>query len=140
VESGPFYRELVSTTGKPQSCKVAWKHGDLTLSYHFNQQGHLQVTITPAIEVEEERLKLPKLQLITEERALALLKAGTKHHFPPTPKSGGEDGCGMKWGEPKESTSSGSREVAYWGETCNCQARKVYEGNRITELIVSSAC
>ena len=120
VESGPLYQELVSTTGKPQSCEVAWKDGDLTLSYLFNKEGRLRATITPAIEVEEERVKLPKLQPITEERALALLKAGAKHHFPPTPESSGEDGCGIKWGEPKERTSSGSRVVAYWGQTCNC--------------------
>lgn len=141
AESGPLYRELVSMTGKPRACKVAWKDGDLTLSYSFNEQGLLQVTITPALESAEERLKLPKSPSITEKRALALLKAAVKHSFPPAPgESSEEDSCGMKWSESKETTSSKSREVSYWGDTCNCQARKVYQGDRITELIVSSAC
>ena len=101
VESGPLYQELVSTTGKPQSCEVAWKDGDLTLSYLFNKEGRLRATITPAIEVEEERVKLPKLQPVTEEQALALLKAGAKHHFHPRQSRAGRTVVESSGANPK---------------------------------------
>lgn len=136
AESSPLYRELVSKTGKPQACKVTWTDQHMALSYLFNEQARLQVTTDPTIEYTEESAKLSTP--ITEEEALALLKAAAKHSF----AAFGENDCGIEWNKPSDGkpTASGSHEVSYWGGTCNCQARKVYQEHRITGLIVSSAC
>jgi hypothetical protein len=127
VESGPLYRELVSASGKPQACKVTLEKNAMTLTYLFNEEGHLQVTIDPTIEFSEEKVKLPKLPPITEEQALALLKAAEKHSF-------GENGCGIKWSKPlSKRRTPGLREVSYLGDVA-CAASKLYRGDRIAEL------
>lgn len=131
VESGPFYGELVSKTGKPTACSVTLQNGNIRLVYLFHQQGRLQATTNPDIEFSEQKVKLPSL---TEDKALTLLKAGEKDFF-------GQDGCGINWTEPsKEKTESGVPEVVYRGDTCNCQAHEVYKGSLVTELILRGAC
>lgn len=132
VESGPLYQELVSTSGKPQACKVTRedKFNEVTLTYLLNEQWRLEATINPAVEYLEQNVKLTR---ITEERALALLMAAVKHSF------GGR--CGITWSKPSERTAPGLREVFYRGNaTCRCAARKVYVGGRITELSVIRTC
>jgi hypothetical protein len=132
VESGPFYRELAGKAGKAEACVIRRDGDNIKLTYTFAEEGRLEATVNPTIEFAEQRATM---RSITEQRALALLHDAEKHTF-------GADGCGIEWREPeKEATDApGSSAVVYRGDACNCQAREVFEGGRIIELVLSSAC
>ena len=132
VESGPFYRELAGKAGKAEACAIRRDGDNIKLTYTFAEEGRLEATVNPAIEFAEQRASM---RSITEQRALALLHDAEKHAF-------GADGCGIEWKEPeKEVTDApGSSAVVYRGDACNCQAREVFEGGRITALVLRSAC
>ena len=132
TQSGPFYRELAGKAGKAEACAVSRDGDNLKLAYTFADQGHLDATLNPAIEFAEQRATM---RSITEQRALALLHDAEKHAY-------GADGCGIEWkGPEKEATDApGSSAVVYRGDACNCQAREVFEGGRITAIVLRSAC
>jgi len=132
VESGPFYRELAGKAGKSEACAIRRDGDTIKLTYTFAEEGRLEATVNPAIEFAEQRASM---RSIIEQRALALLHDAEKHAF-------GADGCGIEWKEPeKEVTDApGSSAVVYRGDACNCQAREVFEGGRITAIVQRSAC
>ncbi len=133
VESGVFYRELVSKLGNPQSCRKSIDDQNMSLSYTFRSDARLDAHFDSSIEYSEQRMQLPGL---TSDSALALLKAAEKDLY-------GANGCGIQWKRSKRETDDqhpGSSQVVYKGKTCNCQARVVYDHNAIVAVLLQSAC
>jgi hypothetical protein len=128
----PFYTELVHKLGKPLSCTAQFSNGNIAVSYEFRENGRVISRINPILELSEERLdfRVPKA------RALALLKETEKDLY-------GQSGCGVSWSRPVRKPSAerrGSREIVYRGDTCNCQAREIYDDDAIVALVLKSAC
>ena len=133
VKSGPFFKELVARLGKPVACKTAVQDGAISLVYSFRKNGRLVSRISPGIEATEQSLHL---QTISRKKAIALLKESERHSF-------GQGGCGITWNRPAEDTpgdQTGSHELVYRGEACNCQGRVLYSKGQIVGLVLRSAC
>jgi len=130
--SAPFYRELAGKSEAAASCALRRNGDNMILLYTFANGGRLQATVNPVIEFAEQRAAF---HLISEQRALALLRDAEKHAF-------GPDGCGIEWEQPEkeESAAGRSSEIVYRGDTCNCQARQLIKDGRIIALVLRSAC
>jgi hypothetical protein len=133
VEAGPFYRKMLQELGKPQSCSAKHEGDAIALSYAFPKDAHLDVRTNATIESSMLRATFSGLD---REKALALLKKGESESY-------GKDGCGIDWKRPEDETAdspAGSRATVYRGDSCNCQARILYQGNSVVALVLSSAC
>ena len=133
IETGPLYRTLVLRIGPPYDCQRTSASGALHLSYSFAKGATLTAQIDPRIEFFEQRLDFVAF---TEQEAKALLQEEEKHAF-------GTKGCGIAWQESDaEETpiSDGAREVIYRGDVCNCQARILSKGGKVSAMILRSAC
>jgi len=131
VISGPFFLAIAKQLGAPQNCtRTADGDSGLSLAYVF-ASGALTARLQPDIEFYEQRLDLRGL---SEDDAARLLRAEEKAAF--------SDGCEISWASPTTENSSidSSRTVTYRGDTCNCQAGKLYDGNTLIGLFFRSAC
>jgi hypothetical protein len=132
LTSASFYKEL-SRGGKPQSCAIGLDDGIIRLSYTFRGKASLEAQVNLGSESIELRMQVRSIGV---NRAMALLKKGEKDAF-------GKNGCGIAWDHPAEELpgeTTGSREVVYRGDACNCQARLVYAGKSLVALVLRSAC
>lgn len=113
AESGPAYRALAAASPL-RSCTATNRSGEIMLEYAFGDGGALAITRDPRIEYsnQDARFGSPAGSDVT-----ALLREVERAAF-------SSDGCGIDWAKatPLESTG-GATEQAYYGETCNCQAR-----------------
>ncbi len=133
VKAGPFYRKMLQQLGKPQSCNVKQDGDSIALSYAFRGDAHLDAQVNSTIESSQQRAEFRGLN---RERALALLKKGESDSY-------GKDGCGIDWSKPEEQSMEappGSRATVFRGDSCNCQARIVYQGKSVVAVVLSSAC
>jgi hypothetical protein len=132
VEAGPLYREAESTLGPPRGCSREADPRGLRIIYAFPQGGVLHTRVSPAIEFSEQLLMLPGLDV---HRARQLLQEAEVDAFGPA-------GCGIVWSAlPEEGKSDrGGRELAYRGETCNCQGRVVYHNGSLISILFRTAC
>jgi hypothetical protein len=133
VEAGPFYRKMRQQLGKPQSCDVKQDGDSIALSYAFRNDAHLEAQVNSTIESSRQRAEFRGL---SREKALALLKKGESNSY-------GKDSCGVDWSKPEDQSLEdppGSRATVFRGNSCNCQARIVYQGNSVVAVVLSSAC
>lgn len=132
VQGGPFYKELVRLSGRSGACQLGNEGENILLTCKFHDMGSLEARSNPAIEFSEQKIEV---QEISRKKAMALLRETEKYSF-------GPKGCSVNWNRVagSEDESNGSREVAYRGNTCNCQGRMVYRANSIVGLIWRSAC
>jgi len=133
VEAGPFYKELMSRFGKPKGCEVKVDGDNIALSYLFRENAHLDARINPTIEYSQQSVQFPG---ISDESAMALLKKGAADAF-------GQDGCGIDWSKPEDEATGdkpGAHATVFRGDSCNCQARVVYQEKAVVQLVVSSSC
>jgi hypothetical protein len=133
LKAGPFYRELLLQFGKPLSCNLEFDDGMIGLTYAFRGRVQLIARIDRKIELSEQRVQIPRMELT---KAIALLKAAERDAYRP-------NGCGITWDHPEEESSggpAGSREAVYRGATCNCQARVTSRNNYAVSLVLKSAC
>jgi hypothetical protein len=133
VEGGPFYKKMLQQLGDPQSCKAKLDGDNIWLSYAFRDDARLDARINSTIESSEQRAAFRGL---SRKEALALLKKGESNSF-------SRDGCGIDWNRPEDRAMAdlpGSRETEFRGDSCNCQARVVYQGNVVVALVLRSAC
>jgi hypothetical protein len=133
IEAGPFYKKMLQQLGKPQSCRVRQEGDAIALSYAFSKDARLEAQADAAIESSMLRATFPGLN---REKALALLKKGESDSY-------AKDGCGIDWKKPEDQSMgspAGSHATVFRGDTCNCQARIVYQGNAVVALVLSSAC
>jgi len=73
---------------------------------------------------------------LNREKALALLKKGESDSY-------GKAGCGIEWSKPEDQSMGdppGSRATVFRCDSCNCQARIIYQGDSVVALVLSSAC
>lgn len=129
IEAGPLYQALEKRLGSPRSCARSVQAGGLRLTYEFSRNGALVAHIDPRTEFSEQRVNL---QGLDEAEAKSLLQAAETNAF-------GATGCGLNWERP-EGSLGGSSEVVYRGDACNCQARIVYEDEKVIGLVLRSAC
>jgi hypothetical protein len=133
VEAGPFYRKMLQQLGKPQSCSVRQEGDSIALSYAFRDGAHLDAQVNATIESSMQRAEFRGLN---REKALALLKKSESVSY-------GKDVCGIDWSKPEDQSMGdppGSRATVFRGDSCNCQARIVYQGDSVVALVLSSAC
>ena len=133
IENGPLYQALQQRVGPPRICVRSVQDDGLRLAYKFSKSGVLVARIDPRIEFSEQRVNLKGLD---EADAKGLLQAAEANTF-------GTTGCGIAWDQPateERGTFSGSREIVYLGDACNCQARVVYDGAKVIGLVLRSAC
>jgi hypothetical protein len=132
VESGAFYRAVIRQVGKAKSCRMKLVDADTTVRYTFDGNAGLEAEIDPSIEYSEQRLQLGGTN---EKTAVTLLKEEELDSF-------GHSGCGIRWSHParEPSEAPGAVEVIYRGDVCNCQARLIYRGASIVELVFTSTC
>jgi hypothetical protein len=133
VEAGPFYKRMVQLLGKAQSCNVKQDGDSIALSYAFRNDARLDAQANSTIESSLQRAEFRGLN---REKALALLKKGESDSY-------GKDGCGIDWNKPEDQSMEdppGSRAMVFRGDSCNCQARIVYQGDSVVALVLSSAC
>jgi hypothetical protein len=133
IEAGPLYQALEQRLGPPQSCARSVQGGALRLAYEFPRNGTLVAQIDPRIEFSEQRVNLRGLE---EAEAKSLLQAAETNTF-------GATGCGINWERPvteEPGTFGGSSEVVYRGDACNCQARVVYDDEKVIGVVLRSAC
>jgi hypothetical protein len=132
VQGGPFYKELVRLSGRSGACQLGNEGENILLTCKFRDVGRFEARSNPAIEFSEQKIEV---QQISRKKALALLRETEKYSF-------GPKGCSVNWNRAadSENESNGSREVAYRGDTCNCQGRLVYRANSVVGLIWRSAC
>jgi len=133
IEAGPLYQTLKQRLGPPRSCARSVQGRALRLAYEFPRNGALVAQIDPRIEFSEQRVKLQGLE---EVEAKSLLQAAETNAF-------GATGCGINWERPvteEPGTFGGSSEVVYRGDACSCQARVVYEDEKVIGLVLRSAC
>ncbi len=133
VEAGPFYKKMLQQLGKPQSCNVRQEGDAIALSYGFVKDARLDAQADSAIESSMQRATFSGLD---REKALALLKKGESNSY-------GRKGCGIDWKRPEDETMdspAGSRATVFRGDSCNCQARILYQGDSVVALVLSSAC
>ncbi len=129
VQSGPFYRHLTRSFGRPLACTVSAKESAITLAFTFPGGAGLRSKVDSAIELSEQRMVLPS---ITTDAAVTLLKQAEKHSY-------GQKGCGISWSSPERESKDGGNGVIYRGESCNCQGRVVRRPKSV-EVVLSSAC
>jgi hypothetical protein len=132
VQGGPFYKELVRRSGKSGACQIGKEGENILLTCQFHGAARLEARSNSAIEFSEQKIEVQK---ISRKMALALLRETEKYSF-------GPKGCSVNWDRAadSENESNGSREVAYRGDTCNCQGRLVYRADSVVGLIWRSAC
>jgi hypothetical protein len=132
VQGGPFYKELVRLSGRSGACQLGNEGENILLTCQFHGAARLEARSNSAIEFSEQKIEV---QQISRKKALALLRETEKYSF-------GPKGCSVNWNRAadSENESNGSREVAYRGDTCNCQGRLVYRANSVVGLIWRSAC
>jgi hypothetical protein len=133
IEAGPLYQELQKRLGPPRSCARSVQAGGLRLAYEFPRSGALVAQIDPRTEFSEQRANI---QGLDEAEAKSLLQSAETSAFGPT-------GCGLDWERPgteEPGTYGGSSEVVYRGDACNCQARVVYDDEKVIGLVLRSAC
>jgi hypothetical protein len=126
-------QQRVQLLGKPQSCNVKQDGDSIALSYAFRDDAHLDAQADSAIESSMQRAEFRGLN---REKALALLKKGESRSY-------GKDGCGIDWNKSQDQPMGdppGSRATVFRGDSCNCQARIVYQGDSVVALVLSSAC
>jgi hypothetical protein len=138
VKLGPFYKELTRRFGTPEACKTTFDDGNINLSFTYRGDARLNAKMDSRIEFTEQRVQLSGLSAKTwsAKTGIALLKLAETNAF-------GTHGCGIEWKTPAETIAgerAGSREAVYQGDTCNCQARVIYEGGAVVGLVLSSAC
>ena len=101
--------------------------------YEFPRNGTLVAQTDPRIEFSEQRVNL---QGLDEDQAKSLLQAAEANAF-------GATGCGLDWehhSTEEPGTFGGSQEVVYRGDACNCQARVLYDDEKVIGLVLRSAC
>jgi hypothetical protein len=133
VLAGPFYKKMLQQLGKPQSCSAKQEGDAIALSYAFPKDARLDAQTNAAIESSMQKAAFPGLN---REKALALLKKGEAESY-------GKDGCGIDWKRPEDESIDdppGSHATVFRGDSCNCQARIVYQGDSVVALVLSSAC
>ena len=133
IEAGPLYHALEQRLGPPRSCARSVQAGALRLAYEFPRNGTLVAQIDPRIELSEQRVYLQGLE---DAEAKSLLQAAETNAF-------GATGCGLNWEQPiteEPGSFGGSSETVYRGDACNCQARVVYDGEKVIGLVIRSAC
>jgi len=124
---------MLRRLGKPQGCSVKLDGDNTALQYVFRRNGRLDAKMNPTIEYSEQRAEFGGL---SSEEALVLLKKGELDLF-------GREGCGIDWKQPEDQSTEnppGSHATVFRGDSCNCQARIVYQGNSVVALVLSSAC
>jgi hypothetical protein len=129
VESSPLARRL----GRAVSCEARADGGAIQLTYESSTGAKLVAHRDPALESTEQRLSERGM---TREAAVALLQRTERWAF-------GDKGCSIAWTKPPEGGAAvigGRRDLVYRGDDCNCQARLVYSGNALTEVVFLSAC
>jgi hypothetical protein len=133
VTTGPFYQELQRKFGNPKTCRLKMDEDSITLSYAFRNHARLQARVSSAIEYAEQRADLRGL---SSDKALQLLKAAEEESF-------GHHGCGMDWNKPESDAtedSPGSHAIVFRGDSCNCQARVLYQGTSVIGMVLSHSC
>ena len=133
IEAGPLYQALKQRLGPPRSCARSVQGRALRLAYEFPRNGTLVAQIDPRIELSEQRVNIQGLE---DAEAKSLLQAAETNAF-------GATGCGLNWERPvteEAGTFGGSSEVVYRGDACNCQARVVYDGEKVIGVVLRSAC
>ncbi len=133
IEAGPLYQALEQRLGPPRSCARSVQAGALRLTYEFPRNGVLVAQVDPRIELSEQRVNLQGLEEIEAKR---LLQAAEINVF-------GATGCGLNWEQTtveEPGTFGGSSEIVYRGDACNCQARVVYDDERVIGVLLLSAC
>jgi hypothetical protein len=133
VKLGPFYKELTRRFGIAEFCKVTLDDGSIGLSFTYHGDARLNATMETQIEFAEQRVQFSGLNA---KSSIALLKKAEAYAF-------GTHGCGIEWKTPAETIAGervGSREEVYRGDTCNCQARVIFEGSSVVGLVLRSAC
>jgi hypothetical protein len=129
VQSSP----LVRYPGRPVACTARVDGGALRLTYQSPSGARFEAQRDPAIELTEQRLSETG---VPRAAGLALLQRTERWAF-------GDRGCAIAWkAAPEEEAgpAPGHRALVYRGEDCNCQARLVYRGAVLTDLIFRSAC
>ena len=133
IQAGPFYHALETQLGPARTCTRSVQAGALRIAYEFPHNGTLVAQTDPRIEFSEQRVSL---QGLDEDEAKTLLQAAEANAF-------GATGCGLDWGHhttEDPGTFGGSPEVVYRGDACNCQARVLYDDERVIGLMLRSAC
>jgi hypothetical protein len=128
IEAGPIFR----AAGRVRSCDARADGSSIRLDYEFANGGALKARRDPVLELTEQQLTTTR---ISKKDALATLQRTEKWAF-------GEHGCGIAWQSPDEEPGAapGTFELAYRGDSCNCQSRLVYREQRLTALGFRSAC
>ena len=131
---GAFYKELLRRFGQPIACSVDKKDGATKLTYGFRGGARLISRTDLRIEFSEVRVELLRMD---QAKAIALLKRVELEAYAP-------GGCGILWTSGEEerlaSGPTGTREIVYRGDTCNCQARLIYQNDSCVSLVLRSAC
>jgi hypothetical protein len=133
IQAGPFYHVLEQQLGQARSCTRSVQAGALRIAYEFPRNGTLVAQTDPRIEFSEQRVNL---QGLDEDEAKRLLQAAEANAF-------GATGCGLDWEHhviEEPGTFGGSQEVVYRGDACNCQARVLYDDEKVIGLVLRSAC
>jgi hypothetical protein len=129
VESSPLAGHL----GRPVSCDARADGGAIRLTYESPTGAKLEAHRDPALEFTEQRLSEKGM---SRPAALALLQRTERWAF-------GDKGCSIAWKKRpamEADATRGTREYAYRGDDCNCQARLVYGGKVLRWLVFRSAC
>ena len=132
AESGPLYAALTERAAVA-SCQVRVDAGQVTLEYTFADGGALTFERNPIIEYGNQEARVAGLSAVS---AVELLRQVERSLSAP-------DGCGIDWQDatPVESALPGVTETAYYGETCNCQARlRTDASGGVTGIVFRSAC
>lgn len=133
LEKGSFYRTMVKRLGVAQTCSARAEEDAIILSYGFEGGASLAAKRAPSIEFSEQRITVSDLD---QDEAVNLLRETERDFF-------STDGCGISWREApmKESSStSGTYELVYRGDVCNCQGRLMYQEGALVALVFRSAC
>jgi hypothetical protein len=131
--AGPFYM-VAAAKSAVASCRVSRASQVITLNYTFRDGTTLRVIRNPAIEYNNQELRLttplsedPRPILTRAERA-----------------SFGADGCGIDWTQKetqRASDDASATETIHVGDVCNCQARvRTDAAGRVTGLVIRSTC
>ena len=105
----------------------------MRITYEFPHNGTLVAQTDPRIEFSEQRVSM---QGLDEDEARSLLRAAEANAF-------GATGCGLDWEHhitEEPGTFGGSQEVVYRGDACNCQARVLYDDEKVIGLVLRSTC
>ena len=116
-----------------RSCRGTGESGEVSLEFAFANGDTLSIVRDAAIESsqQEARFSSPR-----DLPAVELLRQIERATFAP-------DGCGVDWNEATTVSAPGdpNAEVAYYGETCNCQARiRTDRSGQVVGFVFRSAC